>query len=107
MKDKDAIEAMISVLDACEAAAPSLDEQLVVLSLAWIERAQRIRSEALAIPGAFPQAKERQLADLERIAETVRADVPDLELERLHHEGDLDGVRRHLGMRGSDSEPHD
>jgi hypothetical protein len=102
MNQQDAIEAMIAVLEACEGKAPSLDEQLMILSLAWLERAQRIRSDALAIPGGFPEAQARQLADLEKIIELVKADVPDLELERLHHEGDIEGALRHLGIRPDD-----
>lgn len=104
MNQKDAIEAMVAVLETCEEKAPSLDEQLMVLSLAWLERAQRIRSDALAIPGGFPEAQARQLADLAKIVELVKADVPDLELERLHHEGDIDGVWRHLRIRQNDSD---
>lgn len=104
MNQKEAIEAMVAVLDTCEANAASLDEQLMVLSLAWLERAQRIRSDALAIPGGFPAAQARQLADLAKLTELVRADVPDLELERLHHEGDIEGVWRRLGIRPDDSD---
>jgi len=96
MDQNDAIAAMIAVLETCEANAESLDEQLMVLSLAWLERAQRLRSEALAIPNGFPDEQARQLRELEKITALVKGDAPDLELERLFHEGDLEGVWKHL-----------
>src|SRR5688500_2921657 len=96
MDQNDAIAAMIAVLETCEANAASLDEQLMVLSLAWLERAQRLRSEALAIPHGFPDEQARLLRELEKITALVKGDAPDLELERLFHEGDLEGVWKHL-----------
>ena len=96
MDENEAIAAMVAVLETCEANAPSLEEQLMVLSLAWLERAQRLRSDALAIPDGFPDEQARQLRELEKITALVRGDAPDLELERLFHEGDLEGVWKHL-----------
>jgi len=96
MDENEAIAAMIAVLETCEVKAPTLDEQLMVLSLAWLERAQRLRSDALAIPNGFPDEQARQLRELEKITALVRGDTPDLELERLFHEGDLEGVWQHL-----------
>ena len=96
MDENEAIAAMIAVLETCEDKAPSLDEQLMVLSLAWLERAQRLRSDALAIPDGFPDEQARQLRELEKITALVRGDAPDLELERLFHEGNLEGVWQHL-----------
>lgn len=96
MDENEAIAAMIAVLETCEDKAPSLDEQLMVLSLAWLERAQRLRSDALAIPNGFPDEQARQLRELEKITALVKGDAPDLELERLFHEGDLQGVWQHL-----------
>jgi hypothetical protein len=96
MEENEAITAMIAVLETCEANAPSLEEQLMVLSLAWLERAQRLRSDALAVPNGFPDEQARQLRELEKITALVRGDAPDLELERLFHEGDLEGVWQHL-----------
>ena len=77
-----------------------IDDRLLVVQMAWMALAYQARREALAFPGGFPAAQARQVGHLEKIAHLVRTDTPDLELERLFQEGDLDAVNRYL--RGKD-----
>jgi hypothetical protein len=84
----------IRLIHAC--APLSLGDRLLVLQSAWIMLAAHVRGEALATPGGFPAEPDRQLEWLEREAHLVRAEVPDLELQRLIQEDDAGGVLAHL-----------
>lgn len=67
----------------------------MLLQLAWITLAQRVRSEAIAI-GRFQVVQAEQLRHLDLMRQYVSGHVPDMELERLHQEGDDAGVVEHL-----------
>jgi hypothetical protein len=107
MTDKETLDALMRVLSACDAESKSLDDHLMLLSLAWIERAQRLRVNALIFPDGFPEEQTLQLEKLEKMAALVRADVPDLELERLHLAGDVEAVLRYLNNFQKPSENDD
>jgi hypothetical protein len=89
-------ETVMDILDVCSKRLPSQHDQLLALEMAWLVRAQAVRWEALAIPGEFQTVRDHQADDLLRLAELVRSDIPDVELERAKLEGDHDGVVRHF-----------
>jgi hypothetical protein len=95
MEDRQLFDAMLAVVKVCEAATPSLADQLLVLELAWVAKAQNARGEALAI-GGFVDEQARQVARLARLVVLIEGDVPDLELERLYVEHDHEGAARHI-----------
>ena len=61
------------------------DDQLFAPQLAWWATASNIRTHR-SIHREFPAARDRQAAMLERMAEWVRGDTTDSELERLWQE---------------------
>jgi hypothetical protein len=75
------------------------DARLALLGRAWLAFAQVARGEALAFPGGFAAARARQLGMLAKMTRHVESDEPDLELQRLLHEGDAQGVTRHMNER--------
>ena len=80
-------------------------QRLMAVELAWVMVGMQARQEALAIPGGFQAERERQLEHLGKLAWLVREDTPDLELERLMLEGDVEGLARHLsGLSVKDHE---
>jgi hypothetical protein len=81
------------VLDCQE--LPS-DEQLFALQLAWWATASNIRNTQIDIPLRSSAARARQAAMLERMAEWVRGDASDPELERLWEQADHKGLVKHL-----------
>ena len=83
-------------LDICEQSSVTLEDQLLAASVLWLQRAQELRSRSLSEPGGFPREQARQLALMDRLLEAVRNAVPELELERLQHEGDVLGALEHL-----------
>src|SRR3954471_10230907 len=72
------------------------DDCLLVCELAWIAMANNLRTAALSFPGGFTDARAMQVDRLQKLAELVAADVPDLEAERLLQEGDLEGYMAHI-----------
>lgn len=88
------MEIATRLIDAC--ASLPMDDRLFVLQVAWIILAQQARNEALAIPGGFPAEQARQLLTLGNVARLVEGDTPDLELERLWLEGDVEGAIQHV-----------
>lgn len=74
-----------------------------LFELAWMVRANNIRKAAIIVPGGFLAAQARQLDLLEKMLELVRADTPDLEGERLFHEGDIEGLLRHRRRSGKEN----
>ena len=72
------------------------DDQLFVLQLAWWATASNIRNAQVDAPRWFPAARDRQAAMLERMAEWVRGDTSEPELERLWQEADHEGLVKHL-----------
>ena len=72
------------------------DDQLFTLQLAWWATASNIRNAQVATPRWFPAARERHAAMLERMADWVRGDAADPELERLWQQADHEGVVKHL-----------
>ena len=61
--------------------------------------ASHARNHTLAEPGGFPAERTRQLASLHEMADVVEADEPDLEMQRLRYEDDLEGRLRLLRQR--------
>ena len=78
----------------------STAEKLNVFAGVWLAVASQARTEALGEPGGFPAERARQVAMLQRFAEVIAAEEPDLETVRLYHAGYIDGmlrrVRQHL-----------
>jgi hypothetical protein len=72
------------------------DDQLFALQLAWWATASNIRNAQVDTPRWFPAARERQAAMLERMADWVRGDDIDPELERLWQQADHEGLVKHL-----------
>ena len=72
------------------------DEQLFVLQLAWWATAANIRNAQIDTPRRVPAVRARQAAMLERMAEWVRGDASDPELERLWQQADHEGLLKHL-----------
>ena len=59
--------------------------------MTWLSLARNARTEALITPGRLPEERARQAEQLRLMAELVAADEPDLEMEKLFREGDVDG----------------
>ena len=99
MNGSDSWEAVQRVSAACGGSAR---EKLNVLEMTWLVVASTARTDALTMPGGFPEERARQVAQLRRLADIVEADEPDLETERLFQEGDdLDAwARRVRGLLG-------
>lgn len=94
----DPLVMLTRVLKTC-CKAPA-DAQLAVLTLAWIAVAGQARRASLFRPEGFPDAIAHQLAILDHMmAPSVRDDTPDLDQERLHHEGDTAASARLLAER--------
>jgi hypothetical protein len=98
--DRELLEATGRVLDAC--ADQPMDDRLLILQFAWITLAQQARNEALGVRGGFPAQQAKQLEQLYKIAQVVKSDAPDLELERLIQEGDIEGALQHMRKRIGD-----
>jgi hypothetical protein len=105
MADEETSELVMAVLDAVSHL--SLEDRLTGIEIAWIALAHRARSEALAYPGGFPDEQARQLGHLEKLGLLVAGDAPDLELERLQRQGDLEGALKHLLQRLDDLDQGD
>jgi hypothetical protein len=82
-EDKAFFESAVRILDTLQTMTP-YDARLVI-QLAWTVLAKRCRDEALA-----------QIGQLEKIAALVREDTPDMELERLVQDGDIQGALNHI-----------
>jgi hypothetical protein len=91
---KTQLESLVRVNAAL--AGLSARERLDVVNLAWLTIASNARTEALITPGGFQEERERQVQVLRAMAVLVSADEPDLEKERHFHEGDIEGLLRHL-----------
>ena len=74
----------------------STAEKLNVFAGVWLAVASQARTEALGEPGGFPAERARQVAMLQRFAEAIAADEPDLETERLYHAGYIDSMLRRV-----------
>jgi hypothetical protein len=85
----------MGVLDTCDATGAASGDQLMILQLAWLTLAGRVRSEAIAV-GRFQAEQAEQLRHLDKMKSMAAADTPDMELERLHQEGDYAGVAEYL-----------
>jgi Spy/CpxP family protein refolding chaperone len=79
-------------------------ERLDVVQIAWLTTASRARTEALITPGGFSEERSRQVEYLNAMAKLVAADEPDLEMERLYNEGDVEGVLRRVRRLRADGE---
>jgi hypothetical protein len=95
MESSDRVwETMKTIFDACQPLP--VKERLDALSLVWLVVAKEVRDTALAFPGGYPTERSRQLKELERLADLVRDDEPDIELERFMQEGDFDSAIEYL-----------
>jgi hypothetical protein len=101
--DAPYFERLARVTVACGDVPPR--EQLDLLTAAWLVVASGARNAALMEPGGFPAERARQVTLLRRLADLIVADVPDLEMERLWQEGDMEGFRRYVQSRLSDPPP--
>ena len=92
--EKRLLDVVTNVVLDCEE-LPS-DDQLFALQLAWWATASNIRNAQVDAPRWLPAARERQAAMLERMADWVRGDASDPELERLWEQADHEGLVKHL-----------
>ena len=95
-QDGTLLVALDAIADVCTEAFSSIDDRLLACELAWLVFAGIARSEALAFPGGFPGEQARQVERLEKMVGLVRDDAPDLELERLFQEGNVEEIARRL-----------
>ena len=72
------------------------DDQLFALQLAWWATASNIRNAQVDTPRWFAAARDRQAAMLERMADWVRGESYDPEVERLWQQADHEGLVKHL-----------
>jgi hypothetical protein len=56
-RDDPRFHLLSALLDACEESGLDLDTQLGALTIVWVERAQRLRGDALALPGGYAAEK--------------------------------------------------
>jgi hypothetical protein len=103
----DLVSKIMQVHSACLELGLSTREELDVLQWAWLAVASNARTEALGIPGGFPEERARQVTRLHAMADEVARDQPDLEMERLYQEGDDEGMHRHIMqlLRGTKDGP--
>jgi hypothetical protein len=89
-------------------AAFKRQDQLFVLELSWMAIASHARNDMHSEPLGFWQERNRQLAVLDGIRSLVHADTPDVELERLWREHDIEGIvrYRHDSSASSDANSH-
>ena len=92
--EKRLLDVVTNVVLDCQE-LPS-DDQLFVLQLAWWATASNIRNAQVDTLPWFPAARDRQAAMLERMAEWLRGDTTDPELERLWQKADHEGLVKHL-----------
>ncbi len=92
----DALEVLTGIYVACGGGDTSPREKLDFIQLAWLCVASNARTEALIDPGGFPAERERQVAQLRKMADIVSVDEPDLEMERLCREGDFAAMARRV-----------
>ena len=71
-------------------------DQLFALQLAWWATATNIRNAQVDTPRWFPAARDGQAAMLERMADWMRGDTSEPELERLWQEADHEGLVKHF-----------
>lgn len=92
------LAALMRVYSACEGL--STREKLDTVELAYLVIASHARTEALMMPGGFPAERARQVEHLEKMVKMVGEDEPDLEMERLFQEGDIEGMLAYLRTKG-------
>ena len=66
-------------------------DELAVLSAAWLAIASNSRTET-GTGEEFLAEQAAQSSTLAKMADLVRGAVPDPEMERRYHEGDIEGV---------------
>jgi hypothetical protein len=93
-EDKDELDTMIEIFTALGQRTPY--DQLAILEMCWLCVANNTRTEALIRPDGFPAERARQVERLQKLAAIVAAHEPDLEMERLFHEGDVEGMLRRV-----------
>ena len=81
--DKEFFETMLRACQACGDLPTRY--QLDALQLAWLTIASNARTEALRSSGGFIAERDRQVAQLRKMADVIALDAhePDLEMERL------------------------
>jgi hypothetical protein len=94
--DQTLLDTLTNVLRVLAGAGLTDDDSLFVCELAWMAQASNLRMAALSFPDGLAAAQADQVRRLHAIADFVRADVPDLEQERLWHEGDREGYALHV-----------
>ena len=94
MSDRTILDYLLAVNAALDGL--STREKLDVVQIAWLTMGSNARTEALSIPGGFPEERARQVEQLEKMAELVSTAEPDLETERLFEEGDREGWLRRV-----------
>jgi len=93
-RSKRRLEDVLSVRQAVSGLSER--EMCDVFLVAWMCSATNARTEVLIAPGGFPEERDRQVEQLRKMADLVACDEPDLEMERLFHEGDISKMLQRL-----------
>jgi hypothetical protein len=107
--DKDWLDRLHQIVNLV-CADLSTPEKLDLLSAAWLLVASNARTERLAEPDGFPTERAHQVERLRAFAEMIALDEPDLETERLWHEGNYQEMvqRQHQQLQQLlDEKPRD
>ena len=104
MAENDAVfKVLTGLVEVLATSGLESDDRLFALELAWLSMASNARTAAIAFPGGFPAQQARQVERLAKISALVSGATPDLELERLWQEGDVEGyVARIRTLMGGD-----
>jgi hypothetical protein len=92
--DRARLKALIEVY-AATVDLPT-QERLLVVQIAWMLLASHARTRGLPFSGGFFAEQKRQLQLLGRMADFVRAETPDLEMESLSQECNFEGLMRYF-----------
>jgi hypothetical protein len=94
MDGRETLAAIERITEACDGL--SVQETLEAIEIAWLCWAANARNEALSVPGGFAAEQGRQVTAISAMLELVKAAAPDMEMERLHREGNTEGVLKRL-----------
>ncbi len=93
-------ESFTRVLDAVNDASP--DDRLEAVTLAWLTLADQAANRALAIPGGYPEERQKQFRMLDQIRKLVEDSQPDLEMERAFLQEEYDALLRRVKEHRND-----
>ena len=92
ISDRESLGLLNAIVDMLQATGAPIDDQLLILEMAWLSLAAIERSGSLMVADGAPALQNRQINRLEKMLDLLRSDVPDPELDRLIQAGDVKGV---------------